>query len=173
MMSRRARLNLTQEDLAARAGVSLRSITLWEGGTGEPTLRMVHRLAEALSVSPGWLIGDDEQSAPASAAESATRFRVRTDRMMDRMKELSDSEFGRIEPVVLGLIEAVIGCRTDQMLSSASKAHLDEMEAKFAAADLEAVRSRRSGGDAGGTRPSTPTAAGADESRQNPIGKRT
>lgn len=59
LMTRRARLNMTQEQLAQKAGVSLRSVTLWEGGSGEPTLRMLHRISEALDVPVGWLLGEN------------------------------------------------------------------------------------------------------------------
>ena len=106
LIGRRAALNLTQDALADSAGVSLRSVAAWEAGTQQPTLRMVHRLATALQCPATWLLGESE-SAMATAAETAPRFRSRTERVNARLAQLSDEEFDRIEPLILGLIEAL------------------------------------------------------------------
>jgi transcriptional regulator with XRE-family HTH domain len=59
--SRRNRLGLTQEALAERAGVSVRSISDYERGLGgSPNLDQISKLAAALGVNVGWLIGEDE-----------------------------------------------------------------------------------------------------------------
>lgn len=119
MMTRRAALNLTQEDLAERAGVSLRSVTLWEGGKGEPTLRMLHRIADALSVPVSWILGeDDNATAVTNTSEPIHRYRSRTDRIQARLAELTDVEFARAEPVILGLIEMLISARHAASLGS-------------------------------------------------------
>lgn len=66
LVTRRARLNMTQESLAAEAKVSLRSVAAWEAGTQLPTLRMVNKLADALNVSADWLLGGDAKDAAQS-----------------------------------------------------------------------------------------------------------
>jgi transcriptional regulator with XRE-family HTH domain len=123
-----------------RAGVSLRSVTLWEGGMGEPTLRKVHRLAEALGVSAGWLLGEDPRVAVSSAEESAPRYQARTSLIISRMSELTDNEYGRLEPVVLGMVEAILACRNDAILSSAAKDRIGEMAKAVVDGDIEMVR---------------------------------
>lgn len=154
MITRRARLNLTQEDLAARAGVSLRSITLWEGGTGEPTLRMVHRIAEALGVTAGWLLGEDPRATGVAEETARDRFHARTDRILSRLSELTDSEYGRMEPVFLGMVEAVLGCRNDAALTAAAKDRIGALAKAVVDDDIERVS-----GNHGQGAPATPGVA--------------
>lgn len=72
LVTRRARLNMTQESLAAAAEVSLRSVAAWEAGTQLPTLRMVNKLADALNVSADWLLGGEAKDPlqPSTAAST-------------------------------------------------------------------------------------------------------
>lgn len=72
LVTRRARLNMTQESLAAAAEVSLRSVAAWEAGTQLPTLRMVNKLADALHVSADWLLGGDPAENPNTSARAST-----------------------------------------------------------------------------------------------------
>jgi len=72
LVTRRARLNMTQESLAAAAEVSLRSVAAWEAGTQLPTLRMVNKLADALNVSADWLLGGDAMDVVQSSATAST-----------------------------------------------------------------------------------------------------
>lgn len=71
LVTRRARLNMTQESLAAAAEVSLRSVAAWEAGTQLPTLRMVNKLADALNVSADWLLGGDAIDVVQASASSS------------------------------------------------------------------------------------------------------
>jgi len=57
---RRARLaaRMTQAGLAEAAGVVPSSVSLWELARNGPTACNVIRLAEALKVTAGWLLGE-------------------------------------------------------------------------------------------------------------------
>lgn len=72
LVTRRARLNMTQESLAAAAEVSLRSVAAWEAGTQLPTLRMVNKLADALNVPADWLLGGDAKDSMQASASVST-----------------------------------------------------------------------------------------------------
>jgi transcriptional regulator with XRE-family HTH domain len=67
---RRLRLGLEQEQLAQRAGVSASSISAWERGINQPTMRNVELLAGVLGVDVAWLMGDpvahELRDAPAA-----------------------------------------------------------------------------------------------------------
>lgn len=164
LIGRRAALNLTQDALADSAGVSLRSVAAWEAGTQQPTLRMVHRLATALQCPATWLLGESE-SAMATAAETAPRFRSRTERVNARLAQLSDEEFDRIEPLILGLIEALRTGRGTgpQAATSAAAKALDAETARMDAdwaRTVEAIRPGAGAGSASGPT-SAPPGAGA------------
>ena len=61
---------LTQAELAARAGVSLITVTRLENevGEGNPRPETVRRLAKALDVDPAWLLFGDGYDSPKEAA---------------------------------------------------------------------------------------------------------
>lgn len=63
LMRRRQELGLTQEELAARTGVSRQTINAIERGRYEPRLRLAFRLADQLSCRV------DELFSPAPTAE--------------------------------------------------------------------------------------------------------
>ncbi len=48
--------NLTQEELAARAGVSMRYVGMMERGTTSATVTVLGKLADALEVEPAALV---------------------------------------------------------------------------------------------------------------------
>lgn len=54
LAARRARLGLTQEDLAKKASVSLRSVQNWEGGGSLPSGKKLRLLCAALDVDMGY-----------------------------------------------------------------------------------------------------------------------
>lgn len=54
--SRRLQLDITQQSLAKRLGVSRVSVTKWEGGTTKPDGENLHQLALALATTPEWLL---------------------------------------------------------------------------------------------------------------------
>lgn len=54
--SRRVQLDITQQTLAKRLGVSRVSVTKWENGTTKPDGENLHQLALALQTSPEWIL---------------------------------------------------------------------------------------------------------------------
>ncbi|NUL39413.1 LexA family protein [Kosakonia sacchari] len=54
--SRRLQLDITQQSLAKRLGVSRVSVTKWESGTTKPDGENLHQLALALGTTPEWLL---------------------------------------------------------------------------------------------------------------------
>jgi transcriptional regulator with XRE-family HTH domain len=60
----RTSLGLSQEDLADRASIHRTYIGGIERGERNPTLTMIHRLAEALRVSPNSLLEAEEERHP-------------------------------------------------------------------------------------------------------------
>lgn len=51
--------NVTQAWLAEQCGVAGPTVSQWESGVAEPTLRSVKKIAAALGVSPGWIAWGD------------------------------------------------------------------------------------------------------------------
>ena len=58
---------LSQRALAELVGVHLTQVQRYEGGSGQPTLDVIRRLAVALSVSTDELIFDDGERGPQDA----------------------------------------------------------------------------------------------------------
>lgn len=56
---RRKELNLSQEQLGARANIQMADISRYESGSRDPRISTVARLAEALDVSVGDLLGEN------------------------------------------------------------------------------------------------------------------
>lgn len=56
--------NLSQADLSKMTGIRSSSISDWLNGKYEPKQDKIAIIAEALNVSPVWLIGYDEPSTP-------------------------------------------------------------------------------------------------------------
>jgi transcriptional regulator with XRE-family HTH domain len=57
---------LTQEELADKVGVSLTTISAWEGGK-QPRIKNMRALAEALGVTPDQIILLESKDLPAAA----------------------------------------------------------------------------------------------------------
>jgi transcriptional regulator with XRE-family HTH domain len=62
LVARRTNLNMTQEELSDKAGISVRSITSWESGLNPPSMRNVEKISEVLGVSPAWLLGGEHKT---------------------------------------------------------------------------------------------------------------
>lgn len=62
---------LSQEELAARIGVSRQSISKWETGEAAPEISKLPLLAQAFGVTTDWLLSEDgiPEEAPAAEAE--------------------------------------------------------------------------------------------------------
>lgn len=54
--ARRLQLDVTQQSLAKKLGVSRVSVTKWENGTTKPDGENLHQLAYALSTTPEWIL---------------------------------------------------------------------------------------------------------------------
>lgn len=57
----RREMNITQEDLASRLGVTFQSVSRWENGTTYPDIELIPQLAGIFNVSVDYLIGMDKQ----------------------------------------------------------------------------------------------------------------
>lgn len=57
LRGKRAELDLTQDELADRVGVSQSAIFQWEDGGATPTAQNIYSLAKALGCDPNFLIG--------------------------------------------------------------------------------------------------------------------
>ena len=75
LLAIRARLDLTQEQLAERLGVSFATVNRWEGGSTRPQ-KVAREAIAALAAEAGVDIGE-VQAEPARAATQATRRRRR------------------------------------------------------------------------------------------------
>jgi len=65
----RARLRLSQTDLAKRIGISLTSMSAMEAGHTDPRASRIKALAKVLGVSTDYLLGcEDEESEKVPAA---------------------------------------------------------------------------------------------------------
>jgi transcriptional regulator with XRE-family HTH domain len=54
----------TQQELADKSGVSVVQIRRYEGGSAQPTMELIKKLAVALSVSSDYLIFDKNERGP-------------------------------------------------------------------------------------------------------------
>lgn len=71
--ARQAR-GLTQNELATVLGVTRSAVAQWETGRAGQESAMLPRIAEALAISPGWLLaGDEVLSVPAGTGMQQMR----------------------------------------------------------------------------------------------------
>lgn len=85
---------LTQQTLADTVGLAVLQIRRYEGGTSQPTLDVIRRLAIALGVSADRLVFDEHERDPAATL----RYQF------EAVSKLSDHE----QDVVRELLDAVI-----------------------------------------------------------------
>jgi transcriptional regulator with XRE-family HTH domain len=69
----RLRRHLTQEELAARADVSVSALQAWEAGRTVPSAKSLRKLGDALSVSIDELTGDAPSPMQPSARDDQRR----------------------------------------------------------------------------------------------------
>ncbi len=67
---RRNRLGWPQDDLAAKTGFSVSSITGWERGINPPNAQSLTKLAEVLSCDAGWLLIGSSQAGPSPPVDT-------------------------------------------------------------------------------------------------------
>jgi transcriptional regulator with XRE-family HTH domain len=95
--ARRVALNLTQQELAERLGATAPEVvSRYERGLQEPRFTLLLRLAAALEVDPGWLLG----SPGATLANDFETIAVLLGELRDRHPE----RLGWLPPVLRGLI---------------------------------------------------------------------
>jgi transcriptional regulator with XRE-family HTH domain len=64
---------VTQAELAERAGVSTAAWSTWEAGRSEPPLDTIGKVAKVLGVDPGWLAFGNQEVAVPSPSQSKPR----------------------------------------------------------------------------------------------------
>lgn len=69
---------LSQEELAARLGVSRQSISKWETGEASPEINKLPLLAQAFGVTTDWLLSEDGIPQEAPVSETAEQPQSRT-----------------------------------------------------------------------------------------------
>ena len=95
----RKQLNLSQEALGDRVGVSRQAISKWEADGAVPEIDKLIALSRLFSVSIGWLLGIEEEAAPAQKEgiseellrkieEIVLRYRPRKQSMSPKKKVL-------------------------------------------------------------------------------------
>lgn len=98
---------LTQQALADQVGLAVLQIRRYEGGTSQPTLDVIRRLAIALGASADMLVFDDKERGPSETL----RYQFETvARMSDHdqavIRELLDAVI--VKNQVAGAIERVV-----------------------------------------------------------------
>lgn len=97
---------LTQQALADAVNLAVLQIRRYEGGTSQPTLDVIRRLAIALGVSADMLVFDEKERGPADALryqfETVSRMSVHE---QDVVRELLDALI--IKNQVAGALERV------------------------------------------------------------------
>ncbi|MBC3514905.1 helix-turn-helix domain-containing protein [Neobittarella massiliensis] len=87
--------DLTQEDLAYRAKIEPRRISLIESGKANPTLDTMYRLATALGVDASILFGRN----------LTFEWDAREERIMDEYRQMSEKDRLFIETTITHLLE--------------------------------------------------------------------
>jgi transcriptional regulator with XRE-family HTH domain len=120
----------------------------WESGRNGPNPSSLGDIAKKLNVSVDFLSGaDDLPSAAASVAsaaeDAASRYSVRSARLMTRIAELTDVEFARVEAALMGMVEAVLSARPLATKPGVIPDHAVEMAAMdLGRAAVQMVRGR-------------------------------
>lgn len=70
LRQKRLSLGLSQEELAARAGVSMRYVSLLESRRHQPSLKTIHGLCAGLGVTMTEFVGEVEASLPILASRT-------------------------------------------------------------------------------------------------------
>lgn len=107
---RKAR-GLTQQALADQVGLAVLQIRRYEGGTSQPTLDVIRRLAIALGASADMLVFDDKERAPSETLryqfETVSRL---SEHEQELVRELLDAVI--VKNQVAGALERVAGATT-------------------------------------------------------------
>ncbi len=103
---KRREMNLTQEELAEKLGVSNKTISKWENGKCMPDYSIIEELCETLSISlPELMDGEDE-------AEDSVRV-YDDEQILDLIRRTQELE--RHKGILYGIILIVIGIASNAM----------------------------------------------------------
>lgn len=98
---------LTQQALADQVGLAVLQVRRYEGGTSQPTLDVIRRLAIALGVSADMLVFDEKERGPSETLryqfETVSRM---SEHDQEVIRELLDAVIVRNQ--VAGAIERVV-----------------------------------------------------------------
>ena len=104
--AKRKELELSQEGLGERLGVSRQSIYKWESDASLPEIDKLVALSRLFNVTVGWLLGVEEESAPGSDPLSEAQLRMieeifhRYQQKPEEPKELSEEQRRQVEELV-------------------------------------------------------------------------
>lgn len=105
LIAARRRCALTQQELAARAQVSLRSIQVWEKGTMNlPRPALLRRLCAVLDVSPEWLLGDDKPGDKRGGTEPVKVVPSWLEPLHDRLGGMEPERRSALIQAIMALI---------------------------------------------------------------------
>ena len=103
---KRREMNLTQEQLAEKLGVSNKTISKWENGKCMPDYSIIQELCETLSISlPELMDGEDE-------AEDSVRV-YDDEQILDLIRRTQELE--RQKGILYGIILIVLGIASNAM----------------------------------------------------------
>lgn len=93
--SQRLRLGLTQSELASRAGLKAPTISQYESGLRHPNFEAIRKLAGALGVSPGYLLGEyaDVREVTGGYTREEKPLLMLLDRILEAMTPEEQREF--------------------------------------------------------------------------------
>ena len=92
--------NMTQEELAARLGITPQAVSKWERGMSLPDISMLADLAGILEVSADWLLGLCEEPEP-KMAETNPAGVFAPDFIQKTQSEISKRLRGSLAPIEL------------------------------------------------------------------------
>ena len=95
--------HITQEELAKKVGVAAPTITRYETGDRQPSIRQIRKIASALDVSIDELIGmgQVEQEAPKEQKEETNLAKKE---VMELLEQIEDEKaLTRIKHMIIGM----------------------------------------------------------------------
>ena len=124
LVYRRNALNLTQAELASRAGLSERSVSDWERGLSKPSMDKLRKLAQALNVPWAYLLGEESMEEMSVLREKtrtdvAGYSKLETEVLERILSDLSGtlSQFSRFErKKVIGNLRAILDELEERLL---------------------------------------------------------
>lgn len=90
----------TQEDIALAVGVSVPTVQRWEGGTRNPGVDDLEKIAEALHVPTGWLFTDPGSEIPPLTPEEQA--------IINQYRELSERDRAQYKAVTDALTQSTL-----------------------------------------------------------------